>query len=322
MIQNEEPQPPVLPMKRLIGVIVLLQMISSACYPIAKYGLAIIEPFTFAFYRFLLASAALLAITRLRPRQPAIERRDIPRIVLLGILIIPINQTLFLVGQSLTGAGHGAFLFATTPVWIFMLALIHLKERFRWRRAVGIATALTGVGVIMLSGGLQISRNYLWGDLIIVVSVIAWAYYTVLGKPLVRKYGAIRVTAYALAAGSAIYFPLGLFFALRYDYSRATLAAWGTVAYMALGVSLVVYVLWYWVLKQIDASRLAVWHNAQPVFASALAFVWLGEPLTAAFLIGGSAVIGGVLVTELSWRQSNLAKEPEPAAGSSAPPSS
>jgi len=120
---------------------VLLQLVASFCYPIAKYGLNIIEPFTFAFYRFILASVSLLVATVFVSKKRRVERSDYPRLVLLGILIIPINQTLFLVGQSLTGAGHGAFLFATTPIWIFALALVHLKEPFIRRRAVGLGVA-------------------------------------------------------------------------------------------------------------------------------------------------------------------------------------
>ncbi|MFH1688567.1 MAG: DMT family transporter [bacterium] len=283
----------------LVSVIVLLQLVASFCYPIAKYGLDIIEPFTFAFYRFMLASVALLIAAAFTSKERRVARKDYPRIVLLGILIIPLNQTLFLVGQSLTGAGHGAFLFATTPIWIFALALIHLKEKFFWRRAIGIAIATIGVVVIMISGGLEVSRDYIIGDLIIILSVIAWAYYTILGKPLVQKYGAIRVTAYALATGSLFYLPVGICFATRYDYSQATPAAWWSVVYMAIGLSLVVYVLWYWVLKQMDASRLAVYHNIQPIIASTVAYVWLGESLSTAFVVGGAIVLAGVVITEI-----------------------
>jgi len=283
----------------LVAVIILLQLVASFCYPIAKYGLDIIEPFTFAFFRFILASAALLIAACFARKDRPVERKDYKRIFSLGILIIPLNQTLFLVGQSLTGAGHGAFLFATTPVWIFALALIHLKETFYWQRAIGIGIATLGVLVIMISGGLEVSRDYIIGDLTILVSVIAWAYYTILGKPLVQKYGAIRVTAYALASGSLVYLPIGLFFAMRYDYSQATAGAWWSVVYMAIGLSLIVYVLWYWVLKQMDASRLAVYHNVQPVIASAVAYFWLGESLSPAFVFGGLVVLVGVLVTEI-----------------------
>jgi drug/metabolite transporter (DMT)-like permease len=288
----------------LVAAMVILQIIASLCYPIAKYGLSIIEPFTFALYRYILASVALLLLSRAQTHERSIERRDWRRIILLGTLIIPFNQTLFLVGQSMTGAGHGAFLFATTPVWIFGLALVHLKEPFRLRRASGFLLATSGVMIIMLSGAFRVGKEYLIGDLILLVSVLAWAYYTVLGKPLVQKYGALRMTAYALSIGSLIYLPFGIYRAAQYDYSQATLAAWGTVVYMAIGLSVIVYVLWYWLLKYMEASQIAVYHNVQPVIASVVAYFFLGESIGWAFVFGGVAVIAGVVITEVRFTPS------------------
>lgn len=284
---------------KLILAVAIQQAVAGVCYPIAKYGLSIIEPFTFAFYRFLISSIVLLLIVRFRHNRPPIEKRDWWRIILLGILVIPLNQTLFLFGQSLTGAGHGAFIFSTTPVWLFLLSVLHLHEKATWRRLTGILMATAGVMVIMWSGHAKFGSGYLLGDMIIVVSVIAWGYYTILGQDLVRKYGAFRVTAYALASGSAIYLPFGAYFALRYDYSQSTPGAWGSVLYMAIGLSVVVYVLWYWLIKHVEISRIAVYQNVQPILASTVAYLFLGESFSATFLLGGAIVLAGVVVTEV-----------------------
>jgi drug/metabolite transporter (DMT)-like permease len=92
--------------------------------------------------------------------------------------------------------------------------------------------------------------------------------------------------------------PFGLVFALKYDYSQATLGAWFSVVYMAIGLSGFVYVLWYWLLKYLEASRIAVYHNVQPIIASFVAYAFLGESLSTVFLVGGAIVIAGVIVTE------------------------
>ena len=283
----------------LLMAILIQQAVASLCYPIAKVGLAAIEPFTFAFFRYLLSAIVLLSIVKLKHYAVPVDRKDYPRILLMGLLIVPFNQTGFLLGQSMTAAGHGAFLFATTPVWVFLLALIHLREKATWMRLVGIVLAVAGVLVIMSSGAIKVGTEYLWGDMIIVVAVIAWAYYTILGKPLVRKYGALRMTAYSLAFGSALYFPFGLYRAVIFDYSQATPFAWFAVVYMALGLSVVVYVIWYWLLKYMDASRAAVFQNVQPIIASAVAYVFLAEPLGTGFVVGGTVVIAGVLLSEI-----------------------
>lgn len=268
-------------------------------FPIAKYGLEFIEPFTFAFYRFVISSTVLFLMVRFQKHARPIDRADYWKIIGLGVLIIPFNQAMYLVGQSMTGAGHGSLLFATVPIWIFIGAMIHLKERPNLRRAIGIAIAMTGVAVVMTTGAVAISTEYLWGDLIVLIAVIAWAYYAFLGKPLVQKYGAIRVTAYALISGSTLYFPFGLYRAVNLDYAAVPPVAWLTVLYVATGVSVGAYVLWYWVLKYMEASRIAVFHNVQPFIAASAAYIWLSEPLGWPFVIGGLIAIAGVVVAEV-----------------------
>ncbi len=282
----------------LITAAISIQLVASGAFPMAKFGLAIIEPYTFAFYRYLISSAVLLALAYFQKSRVPIERADWPKIFLLGVLIIPLNQTAFLVGQSMTGAGHGAVMFAITPVALLILAVVHLKEKLTIRRGIGSAIAFAGVMVIMLSGALDISIDYLIGDAIILVAVLAWAYYSIIGKLLVRKYGALQLTAYAMASGTILYLPFGAYRAWIFDYSEVTLAAWGTVLYLALGLSITVYVLWYWLLKQMDASRAAVYHNIQPVVATLLAWMFLGEQVTTAFLVGGVVVLIGVITSE------------------------
>ena len=283
----------------LITALLGQQFLGALTFPVARFGLDIIEPFTFAFYRFVISSVVLLSIVKLTRYEKPIEKKDYLKIIGIGFLIIPFNQLMYLYGQSLTGAGHASLLFATTPIWIFLAALIHLKERLILRRAIGIVIALAGVIVIMTAGAIKISTEYLWGDLIVLIAVWAWAYYTILGKPLVRKYGALRITAYALASGSALYFPFGLYFASKIDYSATSTAGWLSVLYVALGVSVVAYVLWYWVLKYLEASRIAVYHNLQPIIATFVAWLWLGEQPGLAFIFGGLVVLTGVIVAEV-----------------------
>ena len=282
----------------ILSALFLQQTLGALAFPISKYGLAIVEPFTFAFYRFVISAVILTGIAVSRKYDVPIEKKDYLKIFGLGVIIIPFNQVAYLFGQSLTGAGHGALIFATTPIWIFIAAMFHLKEKLKFRRALGIAVAVIGVVVIMTGGAVKVGKEYLIGDLIILLAVLAWAYYTILGKPLVQKYGAFRVTAYALSSGTLLYLPFGFYAATKVDYAQVTLGGWLAVLYMAIGTSVFAYVLWYWVLKHMEVSRMAVFHNFQPVIASVVAFFWLGEPLGWPFVIGGMTVLAGVIVAE------------------------
>ncbi len=289
----------------VFSVLLFQQTLGGLAFPVSKYGLIQIEPFTFAFYRFILASSVLLTLNWLRMRRKRkkvkvrpIEKSDYLKIFGLGVLIIPFNQVAYLFGQSLTTASHGALLFATSPIWLFLAGLLLLNEKFVLRRVVGVILGIAGVVIILRGGAVELDGRHLLGDLIILGAVLAWVFYTVLGKPLVLKYGAFRVTAYVLSCGSALYFPFGLYRALHFDYSSVPPLTWLCVLYMALAVSVISYVLWYWLLKHMETTRMAVFNNLQPVIASAVALVFLNEPFTLSLAIGGLVVITGVLITE------------------------
>jgi len=155
-----------------------------------------------------------------------IEKKDIFKMIKLGIISVVFSKFAFLYGQSLTAAGHGSVIFATAPIWLFIGGIVFFKEKMLVRRTIGITLGLIGVAFIVTSGAVEMGIRYMWGDLIILVSVISWVVYTILCKPLVAKYGVLRVTAYTVAAGSAVYFPFGLFHAVHFNYTAVPPAAW------------------------------------------------------------------------------------------------
>jgi drug/metabolite transporter (DMT)-like permease len=107
------------------------------------------------------------------------------------------------------------------------------------------------------------------------------------------------VTAYALGSGSIMYAPFGLYRAIQFDYSATNWQGWLSVLYLAIGVSVVAYTIYYWILKQISAVRLAVFSNIQPVIATIVAILLLGEQPGLSFYLGGAIVLTGVIITEV-----------------------
>lgn len=226
-------------------------------------------------------------------------KKDHIRIFLIGILVIIFNQALFIFGQSMTSASHSSLLFATLPIFIYGLAIIFLGEKPTIRRTAGILIAAVGVYIILAGGKVRFGAEYLVGDAFVLMAVVAWAVATVMVKPLAIKYGAFRVIGLALVYGSVVYAPCGLYRALQHDFSGVTWVGWVSLAYLVLIISILAYFLWYWVLKYMEASRLAVIQNIQPIIASAVAVVLLSETISRAFVIGGIVVITGVILTEI-----------------------
>lgn len=221
------------------------------------------------------------------------------KIILAGLIIIPFNQVLYLLGQSKTSAAHSSLLFATIPIFLYILAILFLNEKPTFRRTIGILVASTGVFIILGGGKVEFGSEYLTGDLLILIAVLAWAIGTVILKPMAVKYGAFRVTGLALVSGSIVYFPYGLYKALEYSTLSITIIGWLSIFYMAVMVSIIAYFLWYWTLKYMEASRIAALHNIQPIIATIVAAFLLGEIISGTFVLGGCIAIAGVILTEI-----------------------
>ncbi len=284
---------------QLYTVIIIQQFLGALAFPITKIGLRDVPPFTFAFFRFLIATTVMLALMPWLGDKVRIPRRDAIKIAGLGVMIVVLNQALYIYGQNFTTATHGSLLFAFTPIFIYLFSLLILKERFTLRRGVGVTLAVIGAVIIVSQRGVVFNRDMLYGDFVILIAVIIWGLYTVLGKPLVERYGAFKVTAYAALAGTLVYFPFGVYMTKDVDLGSISAAGWGAVIYLGTGLSVGAYVLWYWAIRYFEASRIAPFHNLQPIFVVALAYFMIDETITWTFALGGLLVLAGVLFVEL-----------------------
>ena len=83
-------------------------------------------------------------------------------------------------------------------------------ERTTWKKTAGILIALTGTIIVMFEHGATLASDHTRGNILIFIAVLAWSMFTILGKPLIPKYGALRVTAIHFLFGSILYLPIGL----------------------------------------------------------------------------------------------------------------
>jgi drug/metabolite transporter (DMT)-like permease len=273
-------------------------LVSSGTYLAAKGAMSEIAPLVFAFFRFNLATVIFLGLMIARRSFVRLERSEWGLLLVLGLLAIPLNQCMFLIGLNYTQPTHPALLYATTPIWVYILSVRRGEEKSTHGKTSGIIIALMGIMAFFVEKGVALRFDYLMGDSIIMIAVWSWALYTVLGRPLVKRRGAVRVTSISLILGTAMYFPFGAYFALNFDYSGVGIVGWGGVAYAAILTSVVAYTIWYWSIKQMEPSRVAAFINLQPVVTAVAAFYLIGERLSAGTIVSGLVILTGVFLAQ------------------------
>ena len=282
-----------------VYIVLLIQVaIAGGTHVVAKAVVNEVDPATLTFLRSLFSTAGLMSLFLIRNRNFGVDRQDWPRIAWLGFLGLPLNQFLYLYGLGFSTAANGALLYATTPVFILVLSRFLLKERITAKKILGVLLAFAGIAIVIFERGIDLSSDYTYGNLMILCAVIAWTLFSVQGKPMVLKYGAVKTTALAMTIGMILFLPVGLVSASRFNFSSIDPSHWLGVAYLGLGTSVFGYMLWYYALGKIEASKAAVFANGQPILATILAMIFLHYSITAAFLIGGCVTLAGVVITQ------------------------
>ena len=158
--------------------------------------------------------------------------------------------------------------------------------------------AFCGILIVVFERGIDFHSDFMYGNLLMCVSVTAWALFTVNGRPMILKYGAFKVSAAAMILGAVIFLPLGIVNAVKFDYAILTPAHWAGLLYLAFITSVVAYVLWSYALGRTEASKVAIVSNLQPVLTTILAYIFLGQVVTPTVVVGGTIALAGVVMTQ------------------------
>lgn len=293
-------------------VLVLQQMIASSTHLIAKTVTFTLHPALVVLIRGVFSCLFFIGWLYIRRKHYVpVDRADWPRIVLLGLLNIPINQLLFVWGVQLGTAPNAALAYALSPTFVVIVISFIVKELPSIHRIIGVIVALAGASIVLVDKGAGFGVDHTLGNIIVLCASASWALYTVLGRRLVVKYGGFQLTAFTMFFGTVLFVPVYTLLALvvpgGIDYTPLVASVqgstpgwtWFQLFYLGVITSGFGFGLWYAALARMDAARLSVFNNLQPVLTTVLAWILFSQEPTPMFMIGGVVAIAGVVYTQM-----------------------
>lgn len=261
-----------------------------------KAALKDVSPIVLVALRFAIGAALLLALVRELP-----PRREWGPLALMGFVGVFVHQMLQSFGLTMTSASNTGWLIGLVPIWSALLSAIVLRERFGAWKVLGLAAGFAGAVLVVTGGDFSprvFGRPSTLGDLLILISTINWAVYSVIGHKTIRRLGPRRATSGAMLFGALMLLP---FFLARRGWTeipRLTATGWTAVLFLGVGCSALGYLFWYGALEQIEVSRVAALLYAEPLVTVVAAMVLLGEQLSGIVVAGGLLVLAGVLIAQ------------------------
>lgn len=284
-------------------ILLAANLVFATGYAVSRIVLADVGPATLGLARVLIGGAPLLAWAAWHGRS-APRRRwtvgDRVRVAFMGVVGFALAFALGNWGLARSTASNAALLITVEPTTLLVLAPLLLGERLSGRETLGAVLTLLGAVVVVVDGVPGLTRSLMphWrGDLLLILSGVAYAAYSLLGQGVLTRHPVARVTAHSVVWGAVSIAPLA-----AHEWHAGPPPAWTATAvvgtlYLGVVITALGYAVWNWCLERVGAARVAAFVNVQPLAGALLGVWWLHDPLTPFLVGGGLLIVAGLHLT-------------------------
>jgi drug/metabolite transporter (DMT)-like permease len=224
------------------------------------------------------------------------QRSDWPAVALLGICFFGVFFILYNIAVSYTTAARASLALATLPLHTMVVGAILGVERLTARKITGVGIAVLGVAAALAAGLAQSPPEAWRGELIMTGAVFCMAFYNVLSRPLMQRSSPLGFLTVGMGAGAAVLVLAGIVKGSFAALGQFTTAQWIAGIYLGIGGGALAFILWVMALARATPTRVANTMTVNPIAATLLAALLIGEPITPNLLIGLVAVFAGIWI--------------------------
>jgi len=234
-----------------------------------------------------------------------LNRKDVLRLILIGLIGGGIPFALFFTGLSMTSAATGAIIHKTLFIWVAILAYFFLKERFGILQILGYILIIASAIFIAKINKFSLGA----GELMILGATILWAVENVIAKRTLANVPSELVAWARMTIGSVVLFSVVLF--QGKSIAITGLSQEQIISVLIGGILLTTYVLtWYKALSYAPASLVAVILTLSTLITSSLSAMFITHNFPGVEILSNVMLAVGVIaILKISTKQSpQLAK--------------
>jgi len=248
-----------------------------------------------AAYRVGLATLMLAPVALVRSRHELLRlsARDFGLAVLSGFFLA-MHFAAWISSLDFTSVANSVVLVNTNPIWVGLLTPFLTRKSIHRSTRIGIGISVCG-GIVIGVGDFTVGRGALFGDALALAGSMAMALYILLGRNLRRK---LSLTTYVLVCyGSAAVILWGWVLAAELPVRGFDTTTWACFWGLAVVSQVIGHTSFNWALRWLSAGVIAVALLGEPVGATILAYVILGEGLTWSKVVGGMLILSAIYIT-------------------------
>ena len=293
---------------KAILLALLVTILWSTSFVIIKIGLAEIPPLTFAGLRYTIAFICLLPLAFTKKNSVIIkqlDKKDWWKLVLLGFLFYAFTQGAQFLGLSLLPAVTVSLWLNFTPLIVAVMAIFLISEYPTILQWIGVV--LFVIGILIYFYPVELNDNQELGLIVMTVGVLANAASAVLGRNINResKINPIVVTIISMGIGSILLLISGIFIQgfPSISFQNIIYLLWLAVINTALA-----FTIWNFTLRTLSAMESSIINGTMLIQIAILAWIFLGEEISAKELIGMLIASLGAVLVQLRLKSLRLGK--------------
>jgi len=280
----------------LISGYILICLIWSTTWLGIKISTFSFPPFFSAGLRFMIATALLLIILKVRKFKYTFNIHELIFLVLVGLGSFSVPYGLVYWAEQRLASGLTAVTFAVMPFFAAILSSLFLRaERLTFQKTLGILVGFAGLVYIF------------WGDIKLgsidtvegMAGVVCSSFLNAAVAVSVKKYGEnidpVYINLVPMLFGGITLLLSSLFFE-NWSTVRFALIPTLSILYLAIFGSVTAFIIYFYLLKHMNVVLLSMTSFITPVLALFFGYVTLNENLPRGTLLGAALILSGVLV--------------------------
>jgi len=279
------------------GGLIVLSVIWGMAFVAIKEADTVLSPVNLALLRWFVAAVLFLALIPIIGKaKTKLERRDVPRLLIVAFANVVGYHIALNSAETSISAGLSSLLITFGPIFILVLSVPLLNENVSRKIVVALLMATAGA-VVLSMGSINLSDlSSFYGPLEVVISALCYAVFSVLGKPLVHRYGSAPTTIWAGLLGTVMLLPL-LSTGFITQVESLPIDGWLSVLYLSVLSTVLGYTLFYTLVSRRSVSTLSIQLYLAPIVGVIGGVVLLNETVTVFTAIGGAMMLAAVALT-------------------------
>jgi drug/metabolite transporter (DMT)-like permease len=281
---------------RFLGVLLLLGAVWGASFLLIKIGVAEMPPMTLVALRLVISALVLLGVLYGRGLRLPTRPRVWADLFLLGAVGLVLPYLLITWAEQYMQSGMAAILNATTPLFAVLLTYLWTREeQLSGVKALGVVLGFVGVVIAVGLDRVSLTDGGAWPQLAVLLAAVSYAVAGIHGRRAFRGVPALVPATGQLLAGAILITPAALLINGVPSPLPSPLALGAVLALAVFGTAFA-YVLLYWLMERIGATRTSMVTYLLPPFALVYGALFLRERITVEALLGLALVVAGILL--------------------------